>query len=69
MGFSFTKLFNWPFAKEMHILIVGLHAAGKTTILYQLKMGEIVTTLPTIDPHKELLDERTMKENFSLYGV
>ncbi|KAF3959856.1 hypothetical protein CMV_015362 [Castanea mollissima] len=32
----------------MHILMVGLHAAGKTTILYQLKLGEIVTTFPTI---------------------
>jgi len=41
MGFFFTKLFSWPFAKEMHILMVGLHAMGKTTILYQLKLGEI----------------------------
>ena len=22
-----------------------------------------------VDPHKELLDERTLKEKFSLYGV
>lgn len=28
--------------------IVGLDAAGKTTILYKLKLGEIVTTIPTI---------------------
>lgn len=27
---------------------VGLDAAGKTTILYRLKLGEIVTTIPTI---------------------
>ena len=26
----------------------GLDAAGKTTILYRLKLGEIVTTIPTI---------------------
>lgn len=26
----------------------GLDAAGKTTILYKLKLGEIVTTIPTI---------------------
>jgi len=25
-----------------------LDAAGKTTILYKLKLGEIVTTIPTI---------------------
>lgn len=40
----------------MRILMVGLDAAGKTTILYKLKLGEIVTTIPTIG---ELLDFRT----------
>ena len=28
--------------------MVGLDAAGKTTILFKLKLGEIVTTIPTI---------------------
>ena len=49
MGLSFGKLFSKLFAKkEMRILMVGLDAAGKTTILYKLKLGEIVTTIPTI---------------------
>ncbi|ESO97210.1 hypothetical protein LOTGIDRAFT_143354, partial [Lottia gigantea] len=30
------------------ILFVGLDAAGKSTILYTLKLGEVVTTIPTI---------------------
>ena len=30
------------------VCAVGLDAAGKTTILYKLKLGEIVTTIPTI---------------------
>eukprot|EP01084_Bolivina_argentea_P166287 288732_1 len=30
------------------ILIVGLDSAGKTTLLYKLKLGETVTTIPTI---------------------
>ena len=34
--------------KEMRILMVGLDAAGKTTILYKLKLAEVVTTIPTI---------------------
>ena len=34
--------------KEMRILMVGLDNAGKTTILYKLKLGEVVTTIPTI---------------------
>ena len=33
--------------KDMRILMVGLDAAGKTTILYKLKLGEVVTTIPT----------------------
>ncbi len=33
---------------EMRILMVGLDAAGKTTILYKFKLGEVVTTIPTI---------------------
>ena len=32
----------------MPFFAVGLDAAGKTTILYKLKLGEIVTTIPTI---------------------
>lgn len=49
MGLAFSKLFDrlWG-KKEMRILMVGLDAAGKTTILYKLKLGEIVTTIPTI---------------------
>lgn len=33
--------------------MVGLDAAGKTTILYKLKLGEIVTTIPTIGKSKK----------------
>ena len=46
---AFQSLFKNLFGKkEMRILMVGLDAAGKTTILYKLKLGEIVTTIPTI---------------------
>jgi len=49
MGNVFARLFAGLFGKkEMRILMVGLDAAGKTTILYKLKLGEIVTTIPTI---------------------
>jgi ADP-ribosylation factor family len=49
MGLSISKLLSGLFGKkEMRILMVGLDAAGKTTILYKLKLGEIVTTIPTI---------------------
>jgi ADP-ribosylation factor 1/2 len=49
MGLSFSSLIQSLFGKkEMRILMVGLDAAGKTTVLYKLKLGEIVTTIPTI---------------------
>lgn len=34
-------------SREMRILILGLDGAGKTTILYRLQVGEVVTTIPS----------------------
>lgn len=34
--------------KPCRILLLGLDAAGKTTLLYKFKLGEAVTTIPTI---------------------
>ena len=48
MGLFISSLFNSFAGQDMRILMVGLDAAGKTTILYKLKLGEIVTTIPTI---------------------
>ncbi|KAJ1679088.1 Arf GTPase arf1, partial [Spiromyces aspiralis] len=42
-----TELFNsFTGSSEKRILILGLDNAGKTTILYRLKMGEAVSTIP-----------------------
>ncbi|KAH9998256.1 ADP-ribosylation factor family-domain-containing protein [Russula vinacea] len=52
MGMNFSRIFGGLFGKkemlipELWLLKVGLDAAGKTTILYKLKLGEIVTTSP-----------------------
>ncbi|CAF2525654.1 unnamed protein product [Rotaria sp. Silwood2] len=40
-----SKLFHTP---EYRVLTIGLDASGKTTILYKLKLNDIVTTIPTI---------------------
>ncbi len=49
MGITISKLFDSIFgSKEMRILMLGLDAAGKTTILYKLKLGEVVSSVPTI---------------------
>jgi len=45
---------------DMRILMVGLDAAGKTTILYKLKLGEIVTTIPTIGFNVETVEAKNI---------
>jgi ADP-ribosylation factor protein 1 len=68
MGAAFGKLFGRLFGKkEMRILMVGLDAAGKTTILYKLKLGEIVTTIPTIGFNVETVEYKNI--NFTVWDV
>ncbi|KAJ1832196.1 Arf GTPase arf1 [Coemansia sp. RSA 2711] len=68
MGISFSSLFQSLFGKkEMRILMVGLDAAGKTTILYKLKLGEIVTTIPTIGFNVETVEYKNI--SFTVWDV
>mmetsp|Transcript_21570 Transcript_21570/g.29630 ORF Transcript_21570/g.29630 Transcript_21570/m.29630 type:complete len:214 (+) Transcript_21570:26-667(+) len=39
--------------KEYHLSMFGLDDSGKTTILYQMKYGSMVTTIPTIGINNE----------------
>ncbi|XP_073428731.1 LOW QUALITY PROTEIN: uncharacterized protein [Dendrobates tinctorius] len=41
---------------EARILLLGLDAAGKTTILYKLKLNETVTTIPTVGFNVETVE-------------
>jgi ADP-ribosylation factor protein 1 len=47
--------------------MVGLDAAGKTTILYKLKLDENVTTIPTIGFNVETVQYK--KINFTMWDV
>nr|CAH0113421.1 unnamed protein product [Daphnia galeata] len=61
MGLTISSLFTRLFGKkQMRILMVGLDAAGKTTILYKLKLGEIVTTIPTIGFNVETVEYKNI---------
>lgn len=62
MGNIFTSLFArlWG-TKEVRILILGLDGAGKTTILYRLQIGEVVTTIPTIGFNVETVAYKNIK--------
>lgn len=68
MGLTISSLFNRLFGKRaMRILMVGLDAAGKTTILYKLKLGEIVTTIPTIGFNVETVEYKNI--SFTVWDV
>merc|ERR1712055_336389 len=68
MGLTFSTLFKGLFGKkDMRILMVGLDAAGKTTILYKLKLGEIVTTIPTIGFNVETVEYKNI--SFTVWDV
>ena len=47
-GFFAKALEKIMYKQQKRFIMVGLDAAGKTTILYKLKLGEVVTTIPTI---------------------
>ncbi|XP_031561378.1 ADP-ribosylation factor 6-like [Actinia tenebrosa] len=60
MGSILGKIFR---NKEMRILMLGLDAAGKTTILYKLKLGQSVTTIPTVGFNVETVTYKKIKFN------
>ncbi|CAO2187662.1 unnamed protein product [Urochloa humidicola] len=62
MGIVFTRLFSSLFGnREARILVLGLDNAGKTTILYRLQMGEVVSTIPTIGFNVETVQYNNIK--------
>jgi len=60
MGKILSKVFG---NKEMRILMLGLDAAGKTTILYKLKLGQHVNTIPTVGFNVETVNYKNVKFN------
>lgn len=55
------------FTQDTRILMLGLDAAGKTTALYKLKLGELVTTIPTIGFNVENVQYRNL--NMTIWDV
>ncbi|KAI5968046.1 uncharacterized protein KGF55_000030 [Candida pseudojiufengensis] len=57
MGALMSKLFK---NREMRILMLGLDNAGKTTILYKLKLGKTSKTVPTVGFNVETVKHRNV---------
>lgn len=60
MGGIFGKMRG---SRNMRVLMLGLDSAGKTTILYKLKLGESVSTIPTVGFNVETVKYKNCKFN------
>merc|ERR550537_323233 len=47
--------------RDARLLMLGLDAAGKTTVLYKLKHNETVTTIPTVGFNVEELEYKRLR--------
>lgn len=57
---SLSSLFE---KREARILMLGLDSAGKTTILFKLKLGEVVNSVPTVGFNVETVEFKNCKFN------
>ncbi|XP_043910943.1 ADP-ribosylation factor 1-like 2 [Protopterus annectens] len=71
MGNLFSRLYDALmsfYGMDARILMLGLDAAGKTTILYKLKLNETVTSIPTIGFNVETV-EPMKNVSFTVWDV
>ncbi|KZV97313.1 ADP-ribosylation factor 4-like protein [Exidia glandulosa HHB12029] len=69
MGALTSRLSSALFgAKEIRVMMVGLDAAGKTTILYKLKLGRVETTIPTVGHNIETVPYKNIAFTISDAG-
>ena len=62
MGNFLKRLFDFKLTKKQcKVLMLGLDGAGKTTILYSLKLGEIIHSFPTVGFNVEELHYKALK--------
>ena len=63
MGSLLSNIYSrfGSYRRDVRILLLGLDAAGKTTILYKLKMNETVNTIPTIGFNMESLQYKNVE--------
>ncbi|KAL9244938.1 hypothetical protein vseg_018652 [Gypsophila vaccaria] len=67
MGVTSSRLLRLGSKRHVKILMVGLDASGKTTILYKLKLGEVVRTLPTIGFNVETVEYKNI--SFAVWDI
>jgi GTPase SAR1 family protein len=66
-AFFLVRLFGRSPHVQQRIVMLGLDNAGKTTILYKLKVGQVVQTTPTIGFNVETVSRKNV--TFSVWDV
>jgi small GTP-binding protein len=61
MGTAISRISSIFSKKKYTMIMVGLDAAGKTTILYQLKLNDVISTSPTIGFNIEQIDYKNLQ--------
>ncbi|CAD2221781.1 Arf/Sar family, other [Angomonas deanei] len=58
---SLKQTLGWlPTERKIRVLILGLDNAGKTSILYRLHLGDVVSTVPTVGFNLETLEYKNL---------
>ena len=55
--------------ESLYVRMFGLDESGKTTILYLLKLGEKVLTLPTIGFNVEVIDKDSWTKSITIWDI
>lgn len=63
MGAGLSSVWEWfgLSQREARLLILGLDAGGKSVFLYRTKLGETVTTMPTIGFNVETVEYKNLR--------
>lgn len=64
---NFFSFYDKLFTKDVKGLMLGLDGAGKTTILYNLKLNELTHTIPTIGFNVETVSYRNL--NLTIWDI
>eukprot|EP01006_Ploeotia_vitrea_P045055 TRINITY_DN66893_c6_g2_i1.p1 TRINITY_DN66893_c6_g2~~TRINITY_DN66893_c6_g2_i1.p1 ORF type:complete len:191 (+),score=9.02 TRINITY_DN66893_c6_g2_i1:225-797(+) len=72
MGGSISSAMNslssyFGLRRDVRIVLVGLDAAGKTTLLFKLKLGEVLHTTPTIGFNVETVQYKNL--SFTMWDI
>ena len=67
MGGALRKFFMSFSIRKFKFCMVGVEAAGKTTILYKLHLGEVIATTPTIGFNLETV--KVKKSQLSIWDI